>query len=222
MLFNRSLYLITDSQICAPRNVLDVVAQAIASGVTCVQLREKQTDVARIFTLGQALLKLLKPLDIPLIINDHVELAKLLDADGVHLGQNDMPCQQARQVLGNNKIIGLSIENIKQAKEMRVAHKNKDLSAVDYFGIGPIFATTTKPDAAPTLGLTVLKSIQQIINDTDMNKKPLVAIGGINHENAAEVLACGVDGLAVVSAIMAAPDPCFATKQLAQIINRRK
>jgi thiamine-phosphate pyrophosphorylase len=193
MKIDYSLYLITDSQLCAPRKLLAVVADAIDAGVTCVQLREKNATQIEIFNCGKELLTILRPRKIPLIINDYANIAFELDADGVHLGQSDMSYFQARALLGSNKIIGLSIENLLQAEHFQHL-------AVDYFGVGPIFATTTKLDAAQAIGIEQLKLIRQTVH------QPLVAIGGINHHNAKQVWQCGVNGIAVASAIMAASD----------------
>lgn len=204
-----SLYLITDHKMCMPEGIPMVIASLLNHGITCVQLRMKNAVEAEIKKTGKALLKILKPHGIKLIINDHLRIAKQIDADGVHLGQNDTNISKARKILGKEKIIGLSIENLAQARHFAAAE-------VDYFGVGPIFSMTTKRDAAAPIGTTTLHYIRAIID------KPIVAIGGINQANAAEVLQAGADGIAVVSAILAPPDRIKACQQLRQIIKKVK
>ena len=204
-----SLYLITDSTLCQPQSISTVVATLLPCGVSCVQLRMKNTDPKTILSTGRALMALLTPHKIKLIINDHLEIAEQLNAAGVHLGQHDTNVNEARQRLGKDKIIGLSIENIAQAKHYANAE-------VDYFGVGPIFPTTTKPNAAPSIGITTLQQIRNILD------KPIVAIGGITHNNAAAILKTGVDGLAIISAILANPDRRAACMTMQQIIQQEK
>lgn len=201
-----SLYLITDSH---AKNWLKKVEIAVKSGVTCVQYREKNLSFPEMFNIGGKILKMLQPYNVPLIINDYVDLAIALNADGVHIGQNDMDYLEVRRHLGKNKIIGLSIENISQAK--RCAHLD-----VDYFGVGPIFPTKTKRDAAPIIGITALKQIRSIIN------QKIVAIGGIHEKNLAEVLNSKVEGIAISSALMHAKYPEKTTKKIASLITKYK
>ncbi len=204
-----SLYLITDRELCRYYNLIDMVDIATRHGVSCVQLREKTADDFEVAELAKKLLLLLQPRQVPLIINDRWHLVNPLNLNGVHLGQSDLNPQLARNHLGEEKIIGLSVENIDQANQAQ--H-----DTVDYFGVGPIFATNTKRDAAPALGINGLKSIRQLIT------KPLVAIGGINKTNAKEIIASGADGIAIVSAIMASDKPSYATQQLATLIKEAR
>lgn len=172
-------------------------------------MRAKTADKEIVKKAGKLLLAFLRPLGIPLIINDFLLVAKEIDADGVHLGQNDMSVKTARELLGKDKIIGLSITSKEDAAQCKDA-------PVDYFGVGPIFATTTKTDATASLNCDGLKAIQKIIT-----AKPIIAIGGINISNITEVMQCQPAGIAVVSAILGAAAPQGATKTLRNIVNQR-
>ncbi len=196
-----SLYLVTDTAMCAPQGIPTVVASLIPHGISCVQLRMKEASTTTLLAVGYTLKTLLNAHPIKLIINDHIDIAKQLDADGVHLGQDDASISEARAILGAKKIVGLSLENLQQAKEFA----NAD---VDYFGIGPIFPTTTKAFAAPAIGIDALRDFRHLID------KPLVAIGGIHHKNVNSVLQTGVDGIATVSAILADANPPQACRKL--------
>lgn|SRR3990167_1636595 len=196
-----SLHLITNNN---TDKLMNIVSQAIAGGVDYIQLRNKQLDKLFLFEIGKQLLTLTRPKKIPLIINDHIDLAVALDAEGVHLGQTDLPVSFARKLLGKKKIIGLSIQTIAQAE-------NAIHADADYFGVGPVFPSTTKTDAA-AMGLIHLKKITEIL------KKPCIAIGGITIENVPEVLGCHVSGIAVVSGICDAKNPMAATKNYISLL----
>lgn len=198
------VYLVTDRDLCLGRNLVDVVREAVIGGVTMVQLREKNCDTGLFVKLAQDLKQLLQPYRIPLIINDRLDVALAVDADGVHIGQSDMPYDIARQILGANKIIGLSVENMEQV----LAANELD---VDYIGVSPVFSTATKTDIAQPFGLVGLKKA------SELSKHPIVAIGGIHLNNAKEVIQNGADGLAVVSEIISANNPMLATKQLKEL-----
>lgn len=199
------LYLIVDSQSCQHHSIEYTVEQAILGGVNYVQLREKNLATKDILAIGRRLKPLLKRHQIPFIINDRVDIAQALDADGVHLGQDDMPYQQARRLLGKDKIIGLTVETSQQA----LAANQWD---VDYIGIGPIFATITKLDAPEPLGISGLKAI------STLSRHSMIAIGGINTINLQQVLTVGVQGVAVVSAICSAHDPRQASLAFATLL----
>lgn len=202
-----SLYLVTDRRMLPNGlHLPEVVKTAAQNGVTAVQLREKECNTKEFILLAIQLKKVLDPLNIPLIINDRVDIAMAVDASGVHLGQQDMPVSIARKLLGNDKIIGLSVET-----EEDVA--NSKCLKIDYLGISPIFKTPTKTD---TLGEWGLEGLKKTAIQTDYK---LIAIGGINMENARDVIIHGADGIAVVSAICAAEDPGKATAQLREIID---
>lgn len=196
-----SLYLVTDRDLSCGRTTALVVEEAVAGGVTCVQLREKNCTTRKFVEEGLALQKLLQPKNIPLIINDRLDVAMAVGAGGVHLGQNDMMLRDARRILGPDYIIGISVESLGDARQAAAAD-------ADYLGVSPVFATPTKTDTAHPLGLEGLQAIRQAVD------LPLVAIGGIHPENCAAVMAAGADGLAVVSEIMSAPSPREAAVRL--------
>jgi len=201
------LHVVTDAVLCGTRGVEAVVAAATRGGATCVQLREKRLDTRTFVERARALKTLLAPLGVPLIVNDRVDVALAAGADGVHVGQNDMAVQDVRRLMPH-ALIGLSVES---AVQLRAAEH----AAVDYFGVSPVFATPSKPDAAPALGLDGLRALRALTT------RPLVAIGGIDANNAAAVLDAGADGLAVVRALCAAADPAAAASVLRRIIDRR-
>ena len=200
------LYLVTDSALSLGRPLPAVVAAAAAGGVTAVQLREKGMPEEALVRAARELLLLLRPLGIPLLINDSPEAARRSGADGVHLGQSDMPAAEARRLLGPRALIGLSVESPAQAAAAAEL-------PVDYLGISPVFGTPTKTDTAPPLGLSGITAIRRLTS------LPLVAIGGIGPGNAREVLAAGADGLAVVSAICSTADPQAAARVLREILD---
>lgn len=200
-----SLYLVTDSAIAAGADLVKVVLDAVRGGVTMVQLREKNSSTKDFLHLALRLRSALSGTDVPLIINDRIDIALACEADGVHIGQSDMPYGYARKLLGPDKIIGLSVENLAQVE-------NANSLDVDYIGVSPVFATTTKTDTATPFGLD---SLERAVR---MSVHPVVAIGGINSSTAAEVMRCGADGIAVVSAIIASQDPCGAARRLKEII----
>jgi thiamine-phosphate pyrophosphorylase len=195
------LYLVLGGADCGARDLGDLVRAALAGGVTCVQLREKQLDtrafVARALRLKEVLAE--APRRVPLIINDRLDVALAAGADGVHVGASDMPVEIVRR-LWPEAIIGYSVEA-----------EGADLPAgVDYLAASPVFATATKPDAAPALGLAGLRALRA------RTAAPLVAIGGIGIANATAVFEAGADGIAVVSAICASADPAAAAAALAR------
>lgn len=203
-----SLYLVTDRGIAAGRSLEDIVTQAVDGGVTMVQLREKDIDTRDFIDLAIRLKRLLSGREVPLIINDRVDVAHASDADGVHIGQSDMPYRMARAILGPQKIIGLSVENFHQIEQANALD-------VDYIGISPVFATPTKTDTAQPFGLDGLERAVR------MSVHPTVAIGGMNAATAAAVMATGTDGIAVVSAIVGARSPHDASAELLEIIQKK-
>lgn len=178
-----------------------VVKKAVEGGVTMVQVREKHGDVRAFIERAQAVKNILKDTDVPLIINDRVDVALAVDADGVHLGQSDMPAIIARELIGPNKILGLSIENEEQLAEA-------DSLPIDYIGLSAIFATPTKTNTKKHWGIDGLK---MALETTSL---PIVAIGGINESNIPQLSATGVHGLALVSAICHAEDSKAASEYL--------
>ncbi|ARP01616.1 Thiamine-phosphate synthase [Vibrio alginolyticus] len=194
------LYLVTDDQQDLA-TLKRVVRKAVEGGVTMVQVREKHGDVRAFIERAQAVKDILKDTDVPLIINDRVDVALAVDADGVHLGQSDMPATIARELIGPNKILGLSIENEEQLAEA-------DSLPIDYIGLSAIFATPTKTNTKKFWGIDGLK---MALETTSL---PIVAIGGINESNIPQLSATGVHGLALVSAICHAEDPKAASEYL--------
>lgn len=188
------LYLVTDQALTRGRSLEDVVAAAVAGGVGCVQLREKALATGEFLAHALALKRLLAPVGVPLVINDRIDVALACGADGVHLGQSDLPPEEARRLLPPHVFIGWSVETPQDVR--RAASL-----PVDYLGVSPVFDTPTKTDTRPAWGLAGLRQVRA------MTALPLVAIGGIHCGNAAEVLRAGADGLAVVSALCAADDP---------------
>lgn len=210
------LYLVTDRALCLGRELVDVVAQAVAGGVRVVQLREKQASTREFVELGRALLALLAPQGVPLLINDRLDVALAIGAQGAHLGQSDMPVAEARRMLGPQAILGLSVETMDQLREAEALPPG----LVDYYGLSPIFQTPTKTDAGPGWGLAGLGRARAEVDAG--TKRQLVAIGGIGPDNAASVLRCGAHGLAVVSAICSAPDPEAASRALQDVLHRER
>lgn len=198
------LCLVTDGALAGPRGVAEVVARAVAGGVTMVQLREKTASTRAFVAEATALRNLLQPLDIPLIINDRADVALAIGADGVHVGQDDMEVATLRRILPPSMLIGLSIT-------CDADLDRTDAEAADYLGIGPIFPQATKADGAKPLGLAGFARLRA------RTGKPVLAIGGIVPGNAASVRQAGADGLAVVSAIMAAPDPEAAARAFGSV-----
>lgn len=203
--FDLSLYLVTDRGLSMGRSLEEVVAEAVKGGVTIVQLREKDAPTGEFVSLAQRLMTLLKPLGIPLIINDRIDIAMAVNADGVHIGQSDMPYETARKLLGPEKIIGLSVENFDDLEEANQMD-------VDYIGISPVYGTPTKTDTAEPFGLDGLRKAIR------MSVHPAVAIGGMNASTIGEVMKTGVNGVAVVSAICSAENICEAAAGLKYIV----
>ncbi len=199
------LYLVTDRPLSLGRPLEEIVEGAVAGGVTMVQLREKDAPTGEFVALAKRLKAVLAPLGIPLIINDRVDVALAADADGVHIGQSDMPYEDARRLLGAEKIIGLSVENFEDLEQANALD-------VDYVGISPVYGTPTKSDTAEPFGLEGLRRA------VAMSAHPTVAIGGMNTSTIAEVMQAGTDGVAVVSAICSAPSPRKAAEELKEIV----
>lgn len=205
--FDPSLYLVTDPELTRGRSVSEIVRAAVGGGVTMVQLREKEATTRGFVSKALEVGKFLREADVPLIINDRVDVALVTRADGVHLGADDMPYQMARGLLGPDAIIGVSVQSADEAVAAAA-------SAPDYIAVSPVFATGTKPDHAAPLGLEGLRRIRARVRDK------LIAIGGITIENAAGVIAAGADGIAVVTALTLADDPASAARDLLNEIVR--
>lgn len=201
-----TLYLVTDGLLSRGRSSLEVVAAAIRGGVTMVQYREKGATTRAMIEEAGALLGLCRSGGVPLIINDRADVAVAVGADGLHVGQDDMPVALARRLIGDGGILGVSAGSPDEAR--RAAEEG-----ADYIGASPIFATPTKPDATAPLGLEGLRALAASMRAAG-RRLPIVAIGGINEANAAAIIGAGAEGIAVVSAIVSAPDVEAASRSL--------
>ena len=199
-----SLYLVTDNSENEER-FLKTIEEAILGGVTVVQIREKTADTLDFYNLALKVKEITTKYNVPLIINDRVDVALAIDADGVHVGQSDMPCEITRKLIGENKILGVSAATVDEAVKAE-----KD--GADYIGTGAVFPTSTKADAE-----SVTK--EELVNIVKSINIPVVAIGGITQNNANELKDTGIAGLSVVSAIMGADNPKKASEKLLNIFN---
>ncbi|WP_291728419.1 thiamine phosphate synthase [Bernardetia sp.] len=201
-----SLMYVTDDRITNDSLFFQILEDSLRGGASIIQLREKNLDTKSFFYRALKTKSLCEKYGVPCIVNDRIDIALAINAEGVHVGQKDMPVSVARKLLGKDKIIGLSVSNICQATQAN------DLE-IDYIGISPIFGTTTKTkDLDEPLGIEGLKKIKQI------SSKPIVCIGGINKKNTAQIIQNGADGIAVISAISKADNPKIETKTLKNIV----
>ena len=200
-----SLYLVTDDS-SDEKKFLNTIEESINGGVKVVQIREKTADTLTFYNLALEVKKITDKYDIPLIINDRVDIALAIDADGVHVGQSDLPCDITRKLIGESKILGISASKISEAKK---AQKE----GADYIGTGAIFPTATKDDA-PSVTKDELRDIVESIDI------PVVAIGGIKLSNVDEIKDCGIKGISVVSEIMDSNDPKKTSEELLEIFNK--
>jgi len=197
-----SIYLVTDRGILQGRDLLDAVAEAIEGGVTLIQLREKEVSSREFYQIALKVKDLSHSRGVPLLINDRLDIALAVNADGLHIGQEDLPLKVARKLLGPDKIIGLSVSNLEDAVQ-------GEKEGADYLGAGAVYPTTSKDVSESPIGPDGLKKIKDAVSI------PVVGIGGINLFNIEEVKRTGVDGVAVISAIMGAPDIKDAARKLA-------
>jgi thiamine-phosphate pyrophosphorylase len=200
-----ALHVLTDRDWSRGRDTLTVARAAIAGGATVIQLRDKTASTRQLVEEGRALRALTKEHGILLIVNDRLDVALAVDADGAHVGQEDMPGKDARRLLGPGRILGISAGNLQEA-EQAIA------DGADYLGIGPIYATNTKADAGQPSGTDLLRRI------AEQWQIPQVAIGGITAARTEEVRRAGASGIAVITAVVAAADIAEATRELAQKI----
>ncbi|MEI7806026.1 MAG: thiamine phosphate synthase [Hyphomicrobiales bacterium] len=211
MTLDLSLYALIDPEHSGGRALPDLARQVGEGGATLVQLRDKKGTTREMIERARELAAALAPLDVPLLVNDRVDVALAAEADGVHIGQDDMPAADARLLLGRTAIIGLSIKTIAQAQEA-------PLEALDYVAIGGVYATTSKDNTSAPIGLDGLRQIVGTIRLRAPNM-PICAIAGINESNAADVIAAGADGVAVISALSLARDPMAAAEALRVVID---
>ena len=200
------LYVIVDRSVARDRELAWIAEQAIRGGADVIQLRDKAASARQLIEEGKRLLAVTRAAGIPLIINDRVDVALAVGADGVHLGQNDLPIDAARRLLGPGRLLGKSTHSVDQALEA-------DREEVDYLAVGPIFATPTKPDYS-SVGLSLLAQVKARVH------RPIVTIGGIDPTNLQDVAAAGATCVAVVRAVCGADDPAAAARALKQILTK--
>lgn len=200
--FDLSVYLVTDAHLCGPRGIVETAIAAASGGATIVQLRDPHAPTRRLVEEARALVEALRAYQVPLIVNDRVDVALASGAAGVHVGQSDMAPGDVRALLGPDAIVGLSV-----GSDAELARS--DLAPVDYVGIGPVNGTATKQDAGAAIGIDGFAAFRPKI------ALPAVAIGGVKAEHAAALMRAGADGVAVVSAICGAEDPVAAAREIA-------
>ena len=206
---NLELYVVIDSRFSLGRDPIQVANSAIEGGATAIQLREAKLSTRDMVEMTERLRDLTQKAGVVFIINDRVDIALACQADGVHLGQDDLPLRHARRLMGEDKIIGLSTHSLSQA--MRGAE-----NGASYISLGPVFATKSKADLPPPVGLDLIRDVKRTISI------PLVAIGGISAKNVNKVMEAGADGVAVISAIFGAPDIRQATRTLCDKIREAR
>ena len=202
-----TLYLCTDRKLMSTNTLEEAVEQAILGGCSLIQLREKQSSSREFFEIAKRIKAITDRYRVPLIINDRIDIALAVDAAGVHLGQEDIPAKEARRIMGEEKVIGVS------ARTVELARKAVEDGA-DYLGVGAMFATNTKGNAK-VIGKEKLKEIRAAVSI------PIVAIGGINHSNAAQLVDTGINGLAVVSSVIGASDIQAAARKMRTIFIKK-
>lgn len=196
-----SLYLITDRYLTGTKEFYSSVSRALQGGVTILQVREKDAASKEFYSIGLKLKEMAARFNVPLIVNDRVDIALAIDADGVHVGQGDLPLEVVRRLLGPGKLLGYSVSN---PQEARYGERN----GADYLGAGPVYSTGSKPDASRPIGIEGLREIKQSVSI------PVVAIGGISVSNLNMVKDTGVDGISVISAILSQDNTFAAAREL--------
>lgn len=203
-----TLYLCTDRDLMSTDTIEEAVEQAVKGGCTVVQLREKDCSSLEFYETALRVKKITDQYKIPLIINDRVDIALAVNADGVHVGQDDLPAASVRRILGGDKVIGVSAGSVREAVKARE-------DGADYLGVGAMHATSTKTDA----DVTTVEELKKIREMVDL---PIVAIGGMNKQTLPELKGTGVDGIAVVSAVIAADDIEQAASELSEAVRSQK
>lgn len=203
-----TLYLCTDRRLMFCETIEESVEEGIKGGCSVVQLREKDCSSREFYELAKRVKKITQRHNVPLIINDRVDIALLAGADGVHLGQSDLPCDEVRKLAGENFIIGVSAATVEEAEKA-------ENDGADYLGVGAMFPTATKTNTRPVTKET-LKEIRKAV------KIPFVIIGGIKKDNIGDFAGCGMNGAAVVSAVVAQKDICLAAKEMRSAIEKAK
>lgn len=200
-----ALHVITDRRAAGERSILDVVRAALRGGATVVQLREKEATTRQMIELGRALHAITRPAGVPLIVNDRLDVALAVEAEGAHVGVDDMPVPLARRLLGPGRLLGYSPKTVEDARQ-------GEREGADYLGVGDVFGTPSKADAGEPIGLEGLAAVAKAVSI------PVVAIGGIAAHNAAATVRSGAAGVAVISAVMGAEDPETAARRLLQAV----
>ena len=198
-----SVYLCKDRRNKTDEEILNIIEEAIKGGTTVVQLREKTASTKEFYDLALRVKEITSRYGVPLLINDRIDIALAIDSEGVHIGQDDMPADIAREIIGEDKILGVSASTVEEAKKA-------ENDSADYIGSGAVFPTATKDDADSVSK----EELKEIVDSIDI---PVVAIGGITVENASSLKDSGIAGFSVVSAIMSAEDPKEASKKLKEI-----
>lgn len=206
--FDLSLYLVTDRDLMSTPTLEQAVEQAIEGGITLVQLREKDASSLDFYHTALGVKRMTDAKGIPLIINDRVDIALAVDAAGVHVGQEDLPAKTVRAILGEEKLLGVSVSTVEEALQA-------ERDGADYLGVGAMFATGTKTDAQ----LVSMEELRKIRSAVSL---PIVVIGGINAETIPLFRGSGIDGVAVVSAIIAAQDIAAAARSLKDLLEQQK
>lgn len=201
------LYVVTDERLSHGLTHTEIARRAIAGGADVIQLRDKTCDCTYLYRCAEEIRDVARAAGVPLIVNDRLDVALQTGADGVHLGQTDMPLKFARRVAPRGFVIGISAGTLKEALDA-------ERDGADYVGLGPIFPTQSKGDAAEACGLGLLREVKSKISI------PVVAIGGISSGNAAAVIAAGADGIAVISAVVSQDDIVVAARELKEIIRK--
>ena len=201
-----SVYLVTDHKGKTNDEILNIIEEAIKGGTGLVQIREKTASTKDFYELAMKVKEITSKYNVPLIINDRIDIALAVDSEGVHIGQDDMPADIARKIIGDDKILGVSAATIEEAKKA-------EADGADYLGSGAVFPTATKDDADSV----TKEGLKELVNSVDI---PVVAIGGISIENAESLKDTGIAGFSVVSAIMSAEDPKKASETLKEIYNK--
>ncbi|MFB0547154.1 MAG: thiamine phosphate synthase [Anaerolineae bacterium] len=204
-----SLYVLTDAGLSRGRSHLEVVRAAIEGGASVIQWRDKMANTRQLVEVGRQLRELTREMGICFIVNDRIDVALALEADGVHVGQDDMPARLARKLMGPDKIVGVSASTVAEAVQV-------EAEGADYVAASPVFSTPTKTDAPPPTGLEGLRAIVEAVH------VPVIAIGGINTANAGAVITAGAAGVAVISAVVAADDIAAAARQLRDAVERAR
>ena len=198
-----SVYLVTDRRNKTDEEFLNIIEEAIKGGTTIVQLREKTASTKEFYELALRVKEITSRYGVPLLINDRIDIVLAVDSEGVHIGQDDMPADIAREIIGDDKILGVSASTVEEAKKA-------EMDGADYIGSGAVFPTATKDDADSVSK----EELKEIVDSIDI---PVVAIGGITVENANTLKGSGIAGFSVVSAIMSAEDPKEASRKLKEI-----